>query len=197
MEKLARRGFSLVEALVAVTILGLAGSAILLAASASAAATADAFERTVAGGIAKTMIDEMMGLPYKEKAAHAAEEWSLSIEPEEASDPPRRSLFDDIDDYNGYESAPPVDPWLIPLGSGDGSGGWRPPLFRLPQQFFQDWSVMVSVKYLDESDLSELPAGTSSGIRAVEVQVGRGEGVARRTLARARRVVTHMPVPAS
>lgn len=167
-----RSGFSLLEALIAVGVIGLAGSAILLATDASTRASDDAMEQLIARGLANQIIDEIMGLPYKEKG-QAAEAWPLG---KEAGESTRRVSFDDSDDFNGYSAYPPSDSWGVELGQGDGAGGVRPSAFRVAADYFDDWAVRVAVSYVDETDLSlTLASPETSGARAVEVVIYRVE----------------------
>jgi hypothetical protein len=104
-------------------------------------------------------------------------------------------LFDDIDDYNGWESAPPEDCWGIALGTDDGEGGQRHPGFQAPAGLLDDWSQQIEVYYVDESDLtSRLPAGQVSDYRVVEVRiVDEDPNRGRRELVKLRRVVPYVP----
>ena len=188
-------GFSLVECLVALSILSMAGSALLLSSQASSESTSYAVERTVAEGIANQLVDETLGLPYKEKT-ESPFVWPLQPDSGELTVPVRRALFDDTDDFNGYAASPPQDASAIPLGQGDGQGGLRLTAFAVPSSLFNGWSVTITVTYVDETDLSvDLPAGTTSGFRAINVVVSRSEAGSTRTLATVRRVYGYVPPP--
>lgn len=188
-----RAAFSLVEAIVAITILGMAVSALLLATQASSTATDDALDRTVASGLAQQIIDEIMGRPYKEASA-PVEVWPLGLDAGESPTSSERIQFDDIDDYHDYTVSPPAGPWGIPLGSGNSKGGYRNSALRLPNQFWNGWSVTVDVRYVDPDELAvDLTTGSTSEYRAVIVTVHRSTGTGSRTLEKVRRVCSYVP----
>jgi len=87
-------GFTLVEAMVCMTLIALAGSALLLAAQTSMDSSDYAFEQNLARGIANQMIDEVMGRRYC-AAASSPIQYPLSAESHEISTPQKRILFDD------------------------------------------------------------------------------------------------------
>jgi type II secretory pathway pseudopilin PulG len=197
----ARRGrtrriaaFTLTEALVAITIISLAGSALLLATQTSMDSSQEALDQAIADGLANQLIDEIFGLPYMEKG-ETAFDWPLGIEAGEVASPQRRSLFDDSDDYHGYLMLPLRDEWGIELGLGDGNGGLRHAAFRLRDDMFDRWGVRIRVRYADESDLAQDLSGTAtSGFRAVQVEVVKfRDDNTIRWLADVRRVYGYVP----
>jgi hypothetical protein len=178
-----------------VTILAMAASALLLATQASSESTRFALEQTLAAGIAAQLVDEVLGLPLKEKS-ESPFDWPLGPEPGELTEPVRRVFFDDIDDFNGYESTPIVDAWAVPLGMGDDAGGLRLSSLALPANYFSDWSAAIDVRYVDEDDPSQdLPDGSTSGLRAVLVSVFRTDDGVSRNLVTIRRVIGYVPPP--
>ena len=187
-------GFTLVEAMVAITLIALAGSALLLATQTSMDSSEYAFEQNLARGIVNQTIDEVMGRRYG-AAGVSPYQFPLVAGSHEITSPQQRIRFDDTDDFNNYSSRPLRDPWAIKLGQGDGAGGSRHPNFQLRTDYFVDWEVAVRVYYADPSDLSQNLTGSStSGYRALEVTVRKydAEGHARR-LATARRVYGYIP----
>ena len=89
-----------------------------------------------------------------------------------ASAGPGRSLFDDIDDYNGYRCQPPTDRWGIALGVDDGQGGQRHSAFQARTNYFQSWQQAVDVYYVDDANSAQaLSTGSTSNSRAVRVQI--------------------------
>ena len=60
----AKRAFSLIEALIALTITSMAGAVLLLGVQSSLDTTIEAVERTIADGIAQQTIDEIMTKRY-------------------------------------------------------------------------------------------------------------------------------------
>ncbi len=186
-------GFTLVEALVAITITAVGGAAILLGVQSSLQTTSHAMEQTVAQGIAQQVLDEALGARYCAHLAHPYET-DLGSSDWEAGGV-GRERYNDIDDYNGVVSRPPVDAWGMPIGSDDGEGGQRHANFRVASRLFENWQEEIEVYYVDPTDFSRrLPDGQVSDFRAIEVRVvvdnpQRG----RRELAHMRQVVAHVP----
>jgi hypothetical protein len=173
----------------------MAASALLLATEASSESSRFALERTIASGIATQLVDEILSLPYHEKSGSPFD-WPLQPEVGELTDPVQRSRYDDTDDFNGYQAVPLEDAWSVPLGTGDDAGGLRRSAFALPADYFADWSVSIDVHYVDEANPSlDLPAGSTSGLRALLVTVSRLDGGVTRNLATIRRVYSHVPQP--
>src|SRR5688572_11889733 len=55
-----RRAFSLIEALIALSITAMAGAVLLLSVDSSLQSTGDAVERTIADGVAQRLLDEIL-----------------------------------------------------------------------------------------------------------------------------------------
>jgi hypothetical protein len=183
-----RAGFTLAEALMALALAAMAGSSLLLASYASMYHTADALDSAMATGVAEQLLDEITGLPYKEKGMTA---YGLVLGPDAGET--TREYFDDLDDYNGYSVTGIKDRWGVSLGQSNGSGGVRDPAFHTSSSFFQ-WYATVSVAYVNEADVTQtLGPGLTSGLRAVEVVVKSSSAADGRELARLRRVVGYAP----
>jgi len=185
--------FTLVEALLAISVAALAGSVLLLGISSSLQMADEALQQALADGMAQQLMDEVVGGryhgvgvgPYQITFSPSAYELAGSA----------RERYDDVDDYDGVRSQPPTDPWGIELGRDDGVGGERHPNFQAPPGFFDKWRQEVDVYYVGQSDLSTaLAGGQVSDYRAVVVRIvyvdpERGE----RVLAELRRVVAYVP----
>jgi type II secretory pathway pseudopilin PulG len=185
-------GFSLVEALVALTLIGLASSTLLLATASTVQSGADASARTIARGIAEQMIDEILGQRYHEQGTSAR--GALGPESGETATPPRTLLFDDADDYANFESSPLRDSWGMPLGQGNGLGGLRATDFRLPDNYFAQWKVRITITYVNESDpTKDLSGLATSVVRAVRIQVTRNWNGTDQELVSLRRVIAYVP----
>ena len=185
--------FTLVEALVSITIASLAASVLLLGSTSSLRSTTEALQQTVAAGMARQLMDEVVGGRYAALGSGGHQIWLGPSSYEEQGS--GRERYDDIDDYHGFQSSPPEDPWGIEIGKDDGEGGERHPGFQAPAGFFDHWREEIEVYYVAESDLTaRLPAGQVSDYRAVEVRIiyddpDRG----RRELASLRRDVAYVP----
>jgi type II secretory pathway pseudopilin PulG len=190
-----RCGFSLVEAMVPLTLLGLMGGVLLLGVESSLNSTTDAVEQTQAAGVAKQLVDEILGTrymglgitPYQEPLV--ANSWELQSN--------GRERYDDTDDFNGYQAQPVEDTWGEELGRGDWVGGLRAPGFQMSAGYFRDWREEVEVYYVDENDPSQrLPSNRTSNLRAVDVRIYRDSPQGgSREIARIRRVYAYVPPP--
>ncbi|MGE0758768.1 MAG: prepilin-type N-terminal cleavage/methylation domain-containing protein [Pirellulaceae bacterium] len=188
-----KRGFSLVEVLVSLTLLGLAGSTLLLATASTVQAGGDALAQTIARGIAEQLIDDVLGQPYIESGGNALA-YPLGRESGETTVPLKTILFDDSDDYHQYTSTPPRDPWGCELGTGDGEGGLRPEAFRVADGYFVNWNVEVTVQYADESNPTiDLVAPATSGLRSVTVRITRDQDGGVQELVTLRQVFAYVP----
>ncbi len=189
----ASRAFTLLEALVAISMAALAASVLLSGINASVKVTDDAMYETIAMGMAQQLMDEVLGCRYVEYGGSA---YLTTLGPTSAeASGGTRQYFDDIGDFNGVASRPPVDAWGVELGQGDTAGALRHASFRLPSGFFARWRQEVSVCYVNDSNPSvALASGTTSDMRAVQVRIvyvdpQRGE----RQLALLRQVVVYVP----
>ena len=189
----SRAAFTLVEALVSISIMALAASVLMLGTSASVRTTDEGLKRAIAHGMAGRLMDEALGARYHAIGV-GGRQVGLGPSSYERQGAGRRR-YDDIDDYHGFRAQPPEDLWGVELGSGDGEGDQRHPAFAVPAGFFDNWRQEVDVYYVDESDLTApLPGSQVSDYRVVEVRIvhehpQRGS----RTLAELRRVVAYVP----
>jgi hypothetical protein len=106
-------------------------------------------------------------------------------------------LFDDVDDFMGYEVQPPEDPLGQALGSGDDQGGLRLTNFRAPVGFLQTWRVRVQVYYVNSDD-HRTQSASPTNYRGIELFVEKlkPDGTAI-PLANRKRIVCYIPPPAS
>ena len=188
-----RRGFTLVEAMVAISITALAGSLILLAVETSLRTTNDSVEETLALGLAQQLVDEISGQQYH-GPGESPTRTPLGPSAFE-SQGEGRERYDDIGDYHGYSSRPPKDMWGIRIGAEDGAGGLRNPRFRPVSGYFARWRQQVEVYYVSDSDLTvRLADGQTSNHRCVSVTIERvEEDGAVRPLAQINRVFAYVP----
>ena len=190
----ARPAFTLIEAVVALGIMALAGSVLLLAAQSSLRTTDELVRRTIAEGLADQLLDEIVTKRYME-VGESPTDSSLGTEANETS--AGRSLFDDTDDYHQLSLLPAKDAFSQEMGSGDEAGGLRHPGFRVPNGFFDNFRQRVKVYYVDPADPSQpLADGQTSYYRGVEVAVDyvAADGT-ERELAVRRRVYAYIPPP--
>lgn len=190
----SRRAFTLTEAMVGLTLLGVAGAALLLAMHGSMRDVSSTEERTVAMGMAQQLLDEIAAQQYMNPGV-SPYQWPLGPSSSEAA--AGRHAYNDLDDYADYKAQPPQDPWGIPLGQDDGYGGRRHPAFQLPDGHFDTWQQLVSVYYVSNDNPSlALAAGATSNYRAVRVRIVRNDPqLGTVTLADVTRVFAYVPPP--
>lgn len=146
------QGFSLMEAVVAMTIVAIAGSVLLLGVEATLESVVEQEEVIVADGIARQMLDEIQGQNWVDPALRGSPyQNSLSASADELA-APGRSKFDDTDDYNNYVATPPVNIAGAMLSSTDSSGDVLPDAFRPSSSKLTNWRCEVEVAYVSETD---------------------------------------------
>jgi type II secretory pathway pseudopilin PulG len=179
--------------MVAITIMAIAGSALLWGVASAMQTTDDNLQQALAIGMAQQLMDEIIGARYHAVGSDAYE-YPLSASSWEKSGL-GRERYNDIDDYNGLRFDPPIEVYGTATGTGDGSGDLRHPNFRVGQDYFQNWRQEIDVYYVNPNDFSQnLPAGTRSDYRAVEVRIVREDPDRDpRVLAKLRQVVSYVP----
>lgn len=190
----ARRAFSLVEALVALTIMSLAGSVMLLAVESCLTSTTEAVDRMIADGMANQLLDEI-----SLKRFMAPGDTPLSISGPNATETAGsgRERYNDMDDYKTFSAKPAQGIWGEKLGTGNDSGAPRNTNFCVPSSQFTNWRQRVEIYFVSPTNHSQkLTGGSTSHYRAVEVTieyVKADGGVI--PLAKRRRVYAYLPPP--
>ena len=183
----------MIEVILAITMMALAGSILLLGTSSSLQTTKNAMYGAIARGMAQQLMDEIAGCRYYEPGVdpHST---TLGPDGSEASGGTRQ-YFDDSDDFNGVRTKPPKDFYGVALGKDDGQGGTRNPLFQIPSGIIDNWQQEVDVYYVSETNLStKLGAGQSSDYRMVEVRItSNNPGQSSQVLATLKRVLPYVP----
>jgi len=173
----------------------LAGTVLLLSVQTALDTTIEAVEKTIADGLAQQAIDEILTKRYVGPNENPLTTTLAPLASELKN--VGTSLFDDVDDYNGYIAQPPKGIYGEPLGTGDDSGNLRVDSFRVRGDYFQNWRLRVDVYYVDSSN-HLLKSASPTNFRAVEVNVElmRTNGAAF-PLANRKRVVVYLPPPSS
>jgi hypothetical protein len=194
MRPACRFGLTLAEALVALSVTAMAGTALLLAAETSLAMGDDAVERTIARGLAEQLIDEVMGAAYCEKGVSPLDLGLGRNSWENAG--MGRERYTDTDDFTGIRSKPIEDRFGSALGAGNGAGGLRPAGFRVRSTLFTNWRAEIDVYYVSPTNTSQkMAVGLASYYRAVEVRIVKIKGTQTIPLADERRVFSYVPTP--
>lgn len=194
------RGFSLAEALIALSITAVAGAVLLLSVESSLQTTTDAVHRTIADGVAQQILDEILTKQYVSHSNSGSgsddpdplgvlgpKAWELAGQGSER--------FDDIDDYAGYVAQPIQDAWGKMQGTGDDQGNPRLANFRVRNDYFQNWRQRILIYYVDPNDHT-VQSSTPTAYRAIEVHVELVESNgAVIPLAKRKRIVAYIEPP--
>lgn len=189
-----RNGFTLVEAMVSISIAAIASSALCLGLIGNLNTAQHTLEQTIANGIAEQVMDEVLGRTYV--TGNDPRQPTLGPDSWEAAGT-HRERYNDIDDYTGIVAAPPKDKYGITLGSENGIGGLRHVNFRAPSTFLSKWREEIDVYYVNESNTAtKVTASPYSYMRAVEVRIYYVESTnVKRLITTLRRVHGYVPPP--
>ncbi len=188
-----RRGFSLIEALIALSITSIAGSVLLLSVQSSLDTTIEAVEQTIADGVAQQVVDEILTKRYVGPAENPLTGilGALNNELQNLG----TSLFDDTDDFAGFIAQPLPDQYGEMLGTGNDNGGLRPQNFRIRGDYFQNWRVRVEVYHVNaDNHLAISTSATNFRMIEVTVELMRTGGAAL-PLANRKRLIAYIPPP--
>jgi MSHA pilin protein MshD len=166
-------GFSLVEAALSTVIVGVMMVAALQAAAAARAHAQRGADRGRAALLARDLMAEILQQHYEDPAYPRGSFGRSAGE----SATGNRSLFDDVDDYDGWTESPPRDRNGNVIGDAP------------------DWRRSVTVRWVSRSDLSTVSA-SDTRLKRIEVTVSRsGLVLARLTALRSGSGVTMLPLP--
>lgn len=140
------RGFSLVEAVIATAIVGGLLVAALTAVGATARARQINTDNEMANRLAKDLLEEVVAKPYFDPQGSAA----LGRESGESN----RTMFDDVDDYEGWTDDPPTTPDARSVTTQKG------------------WKREVIVRWASRADI-EADAKDDEGVKRIEVTITR------------------------
>jgi len=150
------RGFTLVELVVTMVVISIAVLGIGQALSFAFARQSDGLWQARAVALAESYIEEIGARRYDEATpvggvppCSAATTVCSGI----GNDGEARAEFDDVDDYDGLDEQPPLDP------QGN------------PRSDYQRYRVQISVAYLDSSQVTAFGLDAASDAKLVTVQV--------------------------
>lgn len=189
----SRPGFTLVEALLSISLTAIVGTALVAALESTGEVNRAALDRFVAQGIAETIMDEIAGFSYCELGTSAyqlplgpgSSEWVGS----------NRTGCDDIDDFHGLNQKPPLDPWGVQFGRDSVGTTERHASFCLPTNYLSRFRCKVEGYYVSSADLNTRLTGTNvSDYRAFHVKVSVTDpGTNEREIVNLRRVFSNIP----
>ena len=149
-----RPAFSLLEVTISSMIVGVMLVAALNAVGAATTGRFRSGERSQAQLLADALMAEILELHYSEPV----DQPTFGPEPGETATA-TRAAFDDVDDYHGWSSKPPVDEDGTPLGNAD------------------NWTRSAVVNYASAANLA-VNVGTDTGIKQIAVTVTNGRAAA-------------------
>jgi type II secretory pathway pseudopilin PulG len=193
-KSLRRGGFSIVEAIVALSITALAGAVLLLAVESTVQSTTDSVQRTIADGLAQQLLDEALtkcfvipgGDPLSNSLGPSSYELAGA----------GRERYNDADDYHQFSALPAEGIYGEEVGAGNDAGGLRHASFRAPSGYFDNWRQRVEVYFVDPDDHRVPLSSGTSYFRAIEVHIEiQDANGAYRNLATRKRIVAYVPPP--
>jgi len=182
-----RRAFSLLEAMVSLTLLTMIAAVLIGAAQSAANSVSMSMDEFTAEGIAQQVMDEAMGYPYVDQSFTASNPNAVEITAmgnSQNSGSRYGNGWGDIDDFNGatptstYVNQPPTDCWgaTYGLGAGTNTSGnpdLRNPSFQLSNTYFSNWQLQTNCYYVSPTDFTQQLTTGTSWFRALEVRVYR------------------------
>jgi len=150
----ARRGLTLAEAVVSMLIVSVMLVAALNTVGASRTTQKKTADRSRGFLLAENLMSEVLQQAYEDPDLAPG---SFGLEGAEVGDG-SRSLWDDVDDYDGWSASPPQQKDGTELGE------------------FKGWTRSVEVRWVNPAELATL-SGTDTGVKRVVVTVTDGATV--------------------
>lgn len=142
-----RSGISLVEVTVSTVIVGL----IIVGAMRCLASATQSAESTVDHSVAILLAEDLMEEILQQDYSEPTEVYAFGRELTEPAD--SRTLWDDVDDYDGWTSNPPVDESGQPVAESE-------------------WTRSVTVQHVSAADLNSVQSDASdTGVKRITVQI--------------------------
>ena len=165
-----RRGITLVESLIAVSLTTLAGSALLTTIGSTVQISTNSAYTAIAQGLADQIMDEVSAAKFPHTQSGTTSGYSMTTGGQ------GRSGFDDLDDYNGWNASPPQTRDGMPIGTerlmASSSSSARPSSFQPDPRFVSRFKQQVTVEKIAESTggVSVVVTSTTS-LRRVTVTI--------------------------
>ena len=159
-----RRGITLIESLIAVSLTTLAGSALLSTIGSTVQISTDSTYTAIAQGLADQLMDEVSAAKFPRTGSSMT------------SGGQGRTGFDDLDDYNGWNASPPQTRDGMPIGTERMTAGStsmsRPTSFQPAPTFVSRFRQQVTVEKIAEvSGGSWVVVTSTTSLRRVTVTI--------------------------
>jgi len=182
-----RSGVTLVETVIAVSLMTFAASALLTALSSSVQVSTDSLHVAVASGLADQLMDEIAMVKFP-SATSTFGGGGMG-----------RTSFDDLDDYNGYSVSPPQARSGMLIGTegqnSSGSALYRPQQFQPDPRSLSRYRQQVTVEKIAESGTTWVTVSQSTTLRRVTVTITYTDALGKTTtLATQTRVFSNVAV---
>ena len=148
--RLQRRGFTLIESIISILVVGVMFVASMSVLSQSRLSRFIAADGLQGQHLAEALMSEILQQSYQEPV-DAFSFNSLGLDVDE--DPLSRAMWDDVDDYEGWTASPPQDKNDVVL---EGLNGW---------------TRSVEVSFVKPSNLSIQIVGANTGVKLIIVMV--------------------------
>jgi len=182
-ERSPRGGVTAIESLLAISIVSIAGGALLASLASAVRTSREIALMTVARGLADQLLEEAAASPVPAQAATTAP-------------PGPRTNFTMIDHFNGWSASPPQDRFGRPLGTeGSTTGGLssvRQTEMQADQVLLARFRRSIVVEHVVPEGGVWKTTASNSPFRRVTVNVEFSEGDRQRKLVVASRIVTHV-----
>ena len=161
----ARPGFTLIEAVFSMLLVSVMFVAAMSATSASAIAQAHSADKGRGNLLAQALMSEIVVQPYTDPNVNST---TLGPDPGDTTNPPTRSKFNDVDDYDGWFESPPQNRDGTVIGSTNPDGSVT--------SYYPGWSRKVSVVWVNPSNLMT-SVSSESGVKRITVTVSHNNAV--------------------
>ena len=167
------RGVTLIETIIAVSLMTFAAAALLTSLSSSVLVSTDSLRAAIATGLADQLIDEIASVRFP------------SVSGSGSTSGMGRTGFDDLDDYHGYNMSPPQARNGMAIGTeganASGSSMYRPQQFQPNPRSLSGYRQQVAVEKIADSGTSWSVVSQSTTLRRVTVTISHTDGLGKTT----------------
>ena len=168
-----RRGVTLIETIISVSLMTFAAAALLTALSSSVQVSTDCLRAAIATGLADQLMDEIASVKFP------------SVSGSGSGSGMGRSGFDNLDAYNSYNVSPPQARNGMAIGTeganSSGSAMYRPQQFQPNPRSLSGYRQQVTVEKIADSGTSWSVVSQSTTLRRVTVTISYTDGLGKTT----------------